>query len=331
MGENMEIRIEEEKVIDITTSITSNILKGEKGEPGATGSPGTQGPKGERGEIGPQGPQGEKGSSGDSGKDGFSPIVEISSTDKGALISVTDKNGTTSTELKNGDNGKDGKSPTHNWNGTILTITSASGTSSADLKGPQGEPGIQGVPGPKGEKGSAFVYEDFTEEQLAALKGPKGDIGEKGNAGVVVQATEPTSNDNVIWVNPDETPDTFTGSYNDLKDKPGVASSTELGLIKVGKNLYMDKDGVLNASITEHIETDPTVPEWAKSPTKPKYTAEEVGALPDSTVIPVIPKNVSSFNNDSGYLTKHQDLSNYATKEYVNELVGNIETLLSEV
>lgn len=29
-------------------------------------------------------------------------------------------------------------------------------------------------------------------------------------------------------------------------------------------------------------ESDPTVPDWAKSPTKPKYTASEVGALPDS-------------------------------------------------
>lgn len=33
-------------------------------------------------------------------------------------------------------------------------------------------------------------------------------------------------------------------------------------------------------------ETDPTVPTWAKQSTKPSYTAEEVGALPDSTVIP---------------------------------------------
>lgn len=30
-------------------------------------------------------------------------------------------------------------------------------------------------------------------------------------------------------------------------------------------------------------ETDPTVPSWAKQPNKPSYTAQEVGALPDST------------------------------------------------
>lgn len=33
-------------------------------------------------------------------------------------------------------------------------------------------------------------------------------------------------------------------------------------------------------------ENDPTVPEWAKQPQKPSYTAQEVGALPADTVIP---------------------------------------------
>lgn len=34
--------------------------------------------------------------------------------------------------------------------------------------------GLQGEPGPKGEP---FKYSDFTQEQLNALKGPKGDKG----------------------------------------------------------------------------------------------------------------------------------------------------------
>ena len=38
-------------------------------------------------------------------------------------------------------------------------------------------------------------------------------------------------------------------------------------------------------------EVDPTVPEWAKQPAKPLYTASEVGALPADTVIP----DVSGF------------------------------------
>lgn len=33
-------------------------------------------------------------------------------------------------------------------------------------------------------------------------------------------------------------------------------------------------------------ETDPTVPEWAKQPNKPTYTAAEVGAMPADAVLP---------------------------------------------
>lgn len=39
---------------------------------------------------------------------------------------------------------------THVWNGTVLTITTDSGTSSADLKGATGDDGIRGPQGPAG-------------------------------------------------------------------------------------------------------------------------------------------------------------------------------------
>ena len=45
------------------------------------------------------------------------------------------------------------------------------------IPGAQGLPGEQGKRGPKGDP---FRYEDFTPEQLQALKGPKGDKGEDG-------------------------------------------------------------------------------------------------------------------------------------------------------
>ena len=43
--------------------------------------------------------------------------------------------------------------------------------------------GQKGDPGQKGDKGDPFTYNDFTAEQLAALKGPKGDQGIQGVAG----------------------------------------------------------------------------------------------------------------------------------------------------
>lgn len=61
-----------------------------------------------------------------------------------------------------GEDGANGVSATHIWNGTTLTITSASGTSSANLKGDKGDKGDTGVQGEKGADGA---------------KGDKGDAG----------------------------------------------------------------------------------------------------------------------------------------------------------
>ena len=44
--------------------------------------------------------------------------------------------------------------------------------------------GEKGNTGAQGEKGDAFTYEDFTTEQLAALKGEKGDTGDMGPQGI---------------------------------------------------------------------------------------------------------------------------------------------------
>lgn len=91
------------------------------------------GSKGERGEQGLQGIQGERGLQGIQGEKG----------DTGA-------------------SGKDGVSCAHKWSGTTLSVTSASGTSSADLKGEKGDKGdkgdqglqgVQGIQGLQGEKG----------------------------------------------------------------------------------------------------------------------------------------------------------------------------------
>ena len=48
--------------------------------------------------------------------------------------------------------------------------------------------GLQGPQGDPGPKGDPFRYEDFTPEQLQALKGPKGDKGEDGRDGASATA-----------------------------------------------------------------------------------------------------------------------------------------------
>ena len=95
----------------------------------------------------------------------------------------------------------DGVSVTHSWDGTVLNITSASGTSSVDLKGE------------KGDMGEAFTYEDFTDEQLEALKGEKGDKGDPGSIPTLFEVGS-------IYISANNTsPSTLFGGTWELIDK----------------------------------------------------------------------------------------------------------------
>ena len=157
-------------------------IKGDKGDTGAQGIQGIQGEKGEKGDTGATGASGKDGVN---GKDG----VPVTHSWNGTTLTVTSASGTSSADLKGekgaqgiqgerglqgeqgiqgerglqgeqgiqgekGATGKDGISASHSWNGTVLTITSANGTSSADLKGPKGDQGIQGIQGEKGADGA---------------------------------------------------------------------------------------------------------------------------------------------------------------------------------
>jgi predicted RNA-binding protein with TRAM domain len=67
-----------------------------------------------------------------------------------------------------------------------------------------------------------------------------------------------------------------------------------------------------DSALQSYTETDPTVPEWAKAVTKPSYTASEVGALPDTTVIPSVPSTTSLIKgNGSGGLVAATRGSDY--------------------
>ena len=81
-------------------------------------------------------------------------------------------------------------SVTHKWDGTVLEVTSASGTSSADLKGPKGDPGksvtITHIAENAGDGASNMVW--FSDGKTLTIKnGSKGSpgttphIGENGN------------------------------------------------------------------------------------------------------------------------------------------------------
>lgn len=91
----------------------------------------------------------------------------------GTTLTVTSASGTSSANLK-GDKGDAGVSATHKWNGTTLTVTSASGTSSANLKGDKGD---QGVSVTHEWNGTTLEVTSASGTSSANLKGAKGDTG----------------------------------------------------------------------------------------------------------------------------------------------------------
>jgi len=126
--------------------------QGPKGETGATGATGPQGPQGEKGDTGEQGPQGIQGETGPQGERGLQG--ETGATGPTGPQGPKGDTGDTGPKGDTGADGNDGVSCTHAWNGTVLSVTSASGTSSADLVGPQGPKGDTGATGPTGPAGA---------------------------------------------------------------------------------------------------------------------------------------------------------------------------------
>ena len=101
-------------------------------------------------------------SGGGSGSDGFSPSVAVEQTDTGAIITVTDRSGSTTATLRHGRDGAQGE---------------------AGPAGPQGERGPTGPAGPQGEAGPAGPTGPQGDPGPTGPAGPQGDPGPAGPAG----------------------------------------------------------------------------------------------------------------------------------------------------
>lgn len=120
----------------------------------------------EAAEAAASGGGGGGGGGGGTGKDGvgIKKIEKTSTVGNVDTYTITLTDGSkytfTVTNGVNGKDGDDGVSCTHKWNGTTLTVTSASGTSSANLKGDKGD---------KGDDGSDYVLTDKDKSDIASL------------------------------------------------------------------------------------------------------------------------------------------------------------------
>lgn len=75
---------------------------------------------------------------------------------------------------------------THEWNGTILTITSDSGTSSCDLKGDKGDDGCRGAQGYPGKDGKDGAGSSTELDTTLTKEGASADAKAVGDAIKVV-------------------------------------------------------------------------------------------------------------------------------------------------
>lgn len=199
-------------------------VKGERGEKGE------QGLQGIKGDVGPQGPQGVKG---DKGEQGTGVTIKGRYDSVSALKSAHPK-------------GNDGDAYMVGVN--LYAWSSSEWIDCGNIQGPQGIKGESGPQGPQGlkgetgpqgiqgEKGDAFTYADFTEEQLAGLKGAKGDKGDKGDAGAKGE----------------QGPQGLKGETG-AKGETGTAATITIGSVSAGTAAKVTNSGTSTAAVFDFV------------------------------------------------------------------------------
>ena len=171
---------------------------------------------------------------------------------------------------------------------------------------------IELTPGPKGDKGDPFTYEDFTAEQLAALVGPQGPAGEKGDTGE--QGPQ--------GIQGEQGPAGADGAKGDKGDKGDTGERGPQG--EIGPQGPKGDTG----------ETGPQGPAGEKGD---KGDPGDIGPQgPQGETGPAGEKGADGYTPVKGtdYFTESdiaQVREGLATTEYVDTKLGNIETLLGGI
>lgn len=170
------------------------------------------------------------------------------------------------------------------------------------FKGDKGDKGDTGEQGPQGEQG------------IQGIQGEKGDKGDKGEPGaiklLIVNVLPQTGRDDTLYFVPKQSAETsdlydeyawINGAWELLGEKQ-IAIDLSDYYTKQETNTLLN--GKANSSDLSRVATSGSYNDLSNKPT-----------------IPTVPTNISAFTNDS----------NYTTKTYVDNLVGDINTALDTI
>ena len=200
----------------------------------------------------------------------------------------------------------------------------------------KGDPGKDGAPGEKGDPGEKGA--DGAPGKDGA-KGADGKTPVKGVDYFTPAEVEQVAQEAAGKVNGSDIKVTFTPAST----RTALESGTRLEILfgKIAKwfndlGWLAFKDTVTtndvsagikaslsraDSALQSYTESDPTVPGWAKAATKPSYTASEVGALPNTIVVPTVPVTTKPIKgNGSGELVAATPETDYASPVFMRKV-----------
>ena len=197
----------------------------------------------------------------------------------------------------------------------------------------KGEPGEQGIPGKDGKTPVKGV-DYFTDAEITEIKdeiaekvqvGAKGEDGKSAYQLAVEAGYEGSEAD---WLASLKGTDGRNGidGINGTNGKDGKTpvkgvdyfTTSEINEIEEGADAKVDLSNYAKTADLSTVATSGSYNDLIDKPTIPstaglastKYVDDKVAGI----VIPTVPTKVSAFENDKGYLTSHQDLTEYAKK-----------------
>lgn len=200
---------------------------------------------------------------------------------------------------------------THSWNGTVLTITSDSGTSSADLQGGKGDTGPRGAQGPAGVivnpdgtiDTSQYATETYVNEKIAQVEAGSVDLSNyytktQTTALLDNYATKTYVQEQISNIEAVDLTNYYTKAQVDAKipDITGLASQTWVE----NKGYLTSHQSLKTINGESIVGTGNITISGGSADLSNYYTKTEI--------------------DNKGYLTEHQSLANYALKSEIPDV-----------